>query len=111
MSEMKEKIWALKKKGYGLSQAAKELGVSSGSLSYWWYREPKRKQMKKQNEGGKQNVSKGNPVEEGHIAYAFGHTEAWLEIYSKTVGIPVTVLAGRVADLLRNKARREILGS
>lgn len=48
---------------------------------------------------------------EGHVAYAFGHIEAWLQFYADGAGISRAALTGGVVELLRRKARREVLGS
>lgn len=40
------------------------------------------------------------------IAYALGHTQAWLEQYARHGGIPVNTLAYRVGQLLQRASRR-----
>lgn len=57
-------------------------------------------------------ISNSNTEAQGeHIAYAFGHTEAWLKAYADSAGIPWATVARAVADLLARKTRRGLLGS
>jgi len=49
--------------------------------------------------------------EEAHIIYAFGHTQAWLQVYADSVGLPSPAVAYRVGELLRRSARRPVLGA
>lgn len=52
-----------------------------------------------------------DPATLQHIAYAFGHVEAWLDAYGRASGVPGPALTGGVAELLRQQARRSVLGT
>lgn len=40
------------------------------------------------------------------LGYAFGHVEAWLQIYAASQRVPATALAHRVGALLQGSRRR-----
>ena len=48
---------------------------------------------------------------QNHIAYAFGRTQQWLELYAAAEGIPLTTLTSGLAALLHGTSRRRILGA
>lgn len=60
---------------------------------------------------GKKSAAQEERAVENHIAYAFGHTEAWLETYATAAGISGPALASGVAELLHRKACGRLLGT
>jgi hypothetical protein len=62
------------------------------------------------HKGGKRGKQHSGS-EEAVIAYAFGHVEAWLDIYANSVGLSVPAVTYRVAELLRATARRKVVGA
>ena|SRR5215472_19314761 len=52
----------------------------------------------------------GNIDIDHHVAYALGHTEAWLGIYARSSQIPEGELTNRVATLLLAQAGGQTLG-
>jgi hypothetical protein len=63
----------------------------------------------------KQPHSKGGPAhvvaQDIHVAYCFGRTEAFLDHYASSAGVPRAALAHGVSELLRRQAHGQVLGS
>jgi hypothetical protein len=45
-----------------------------------------------------------------HTSYAFGHTQAWLDIYAQSLNLPTALLAHRVGELLSRSTRGQVVG-
>ena len=60
------------------------------------------------SEAGHQGTTAG--AADTLVAFIFGGFNAQIESYSQSSGVPASVLAGRVGELLRRKARGSVLG-
>lgn len=57
------------------------------------------------------NVSDSSKTKDRAYAYAFGHCQAWLEVFAASAGLPYTELAIGVAALLHSETSGQVLGS
>jgi transposase-like protein len=74
---------------------------------------PKRKYSKKSQVDHHAQASRDTESDSDfdlHIAYAYGHVSAWLEIKAHSMGIPAAVLAQRVGQLLQEPTGGKGLG-
>lgn len=60
---------------------------------------------------GNETTNANDSAEREQVFYALGHTEAWLQELTQRTGIPWATLASGLADCLRYKARRSLLGA
>lgn len=59
----------------------------------------------------KEDLTNDYSQEAIRASYAYGHIEAWLEVFTRSHGLSYPTIAGRVGELLQAQASREVLGA